>query len=376
MLSDSTKVPQRCNFPHMSTHTQDPNIRTLLCTGGWSGWHILPIIILHDALQEYADIRVIWIGESDSMDEDKAKEHDIEFYRIPAVKFRRYLSLQFFIQPFLFLSGFIQAWKGVSKISPDIVFCKWGWVALAVVLVAKIKGIPILTHESDTVPGMTNSIAGKWSKKVYLGFSEAAQFFPKNKVEVVGQWIDPIFLEYASTHPYKENASNTQVIVQCGWLGSTKIFTEILSIIKDFSDIQFTVALGTKNEHFFDDFAKFSNVTVKKWFFHEELAAAYARADVGIVRAAANTLAECDVFGIRMIMIPLAIASFDHQTKNAIAFENASKWFHSVLCEENLSELKNELTRLREFKKQRYGNSIKWALPAVKRDILEMLQWD
>ena len=129
-------------------------------------------------------------------------------------------------------------------------------------------------------------------------------------------------------------------------------------MIGDFPDMNFTVALGTKNEHFFEDFSQFPNVYVKKWFFHEELAAAYAQADIGIVRAAANTLAECDVFGVQMIMIPLGIASFDHQTKNAESYVRGSNNFHHLLPESNLSELREILTKKKGYKKEGYGVSI------------------
>jgi UDP-N-acetylglucosamine--N-acetylmuramyl-(pentapeptide) pyrophosphoryl-undecaprenol N-acetylglucosamine transferase len=345
---------------------------TLLCIGGWSGWHILPIVILHDSLKTEKDIRVVWMGEKNSMDENKAKEHAIEFFGIPAIKFRRHFSLKLFIQPFLFLSAFFDAWNRVSKIAPDLVFCKWGWVALTVGIIARMKWIPIITHESDTVPWMTNTVIGKWSVKVFLWFPEAAKYFPNVPTEVVWQWIDPLFLEYANAHPFV-HSSRTQVVVQCGGLWSTKIFTELLVLIGDFPEMDFTVALGTKNEHFYEDFSKFSNVFVKKWFFHEELAAAYAQADIGIVRAAANTLAECDVFGVQMIMIPLGIASFDHQTKNAESYVKSSNGFHLLLPETNLSWLRDELVKKRWFKKVRYGVSIVGALPHVRREVLERL---
>lgn len=158
--------------------------------------------------------------------------------------------------------------------------------------------------------------------------------------EFVGQWIDPIFTEYLHSHPFVRKNDNfaTRIVVQCGGLGSTMIFQQLLDCVNDFPEVHFTVALGTLNEHFFDQFSKYPNVYVKKWFFHEELAKAYADADIAIVRAAATTLAECELFGLRIIMIPLGISSFNHQYVNAVEYQNINPE-HIVLSESRLSEL-------------------------------------
>lgn len=142
------------------------------------------------------------------------------------------------------------------------------------------------------------------------------------------------------------------------------IFTSLLECVRDFPNVHFTVALGTLNEHFYERFLEHSNVYVKKWFFHEELAEAYARADIALVRAAATTLAECELFGLRIIMVPLGISSFNHQYLNAIEYQKLNPE-HIILTESRLSELGTVLRSLENFRKRGYGTDMKSAIDRV-----------
>jgi UDP-N-acetylglucosamine--N-acetylmuramyl-(pentapeptide) pyrophosphoryl-undecaprenol N-acetylglucosamine transferase len=199
-------------------------------------------------------------------------------------------------------------------------------------------------------------VVGFFAKRVFLGFAGAARFFPRTPTEFVGQWIDPIFTEYIASHPFARKADgySTRIVVQCGGLGSTMIFEQLLACVAKFPNVHFTVALGTLNEHFFERFARYPNVYVKKWFFHEELAGAYADADIAIVRAAATTLAECELFGLRIVMVPLGISSFDHQYHNAVEYRKINPG-HVLLTESELADLEKVIESLKDFRKVSYG---------------------
>ena len=51
--------------------------------------------------------------------------------------------------------------------------------------------------------------------------------------------------------------------------------------------------------------------------FIDDMAAAYAWADLAVCRAGAMTVAELQAAGLGAIFVPLAVATDDHQTKNA-----------------------------------------------------------
>jgi len=147
------------------------------------------------------------------------------------------------------------------------------------------------------------------------------------------------------------------------------IFQQLLDCVEKFPNIHFTVALGTLNEHFYDAFKSHSNVHVKKWFFHEELAEAYADADIALVRAAATTLAECELFGLRIIMVPLGISSFNHQHINAVEYQKKNPE-HVLLGESELPDLEKVIASLRDFRKKGYGSVSARALGRLTQVLL------
>src|SRR6185312_7279633 len=65
-------------------------------------------------------------------------------------------------------------------------FSKGGFESLPVVFAGKLLGIPVIIHESDSVPGRANLYAGKIATKVALSFAEASSFFDKDKIDLTG----------------------------------------------------------------------------------------------------------------------------------------------------------------------------------------------
>lgn len=307
------------------------------------------------------------------MDESKKRAPDRVFpdsrYQIPKAIFTSKSSSAIF-----FVRALYQSYRALKIINPTAIFCKGGGVALPVGICAWLMRIPLYVHESDTIPGLTNRVVGYFAKKVFLGFESAGVFFGNTETEYVGQWIDPIFTKYITEHPFvPQNSEYTsRVVVQCGGLGSTMIFQELLACVQKFPTIHFTVALGTLNEHFYESFQSHKNVYVKKWFFHEELAEAYAKADVALVRAAATTLAECELFGLRIIMVPLGISSFNHQYVNAVVYQRNHPDHHILLPENELGQLNEVLDSLKQVRKTSYGTQEKSALERISETLLNM----
>ena len=80
-------------------------------------------------------------------------------------------------------------------------FGKGGYASFPVLLAAKILRIPVVIHESDTVPGRVNLWAGKFAQRIAVSYKEAAEHFPKDRVAYTGQ---PVREEIA--HPITDGA--------------------------------------------------------------------------------------------------------------------------------------------------------------------------
>ena len=158
----------------------------VLFTGGGTGGHIYPLAAVAEELQDIAKSRNLtldfrYFGAPDIF-APVLNEAGIRVEKIFSAKIRRYFDPRnIFDIPKFFLAIIQLLWK-IFWFMPDVVFSKGGPGALPVVLVARFYRIPILIHESDTIPGLTNRISAKFARRIAISFSSAASYFKKEAV--------------------------------------------------------------------------------------------------------------------------------------------------------------------------------------------------
>lgn len=203
----------------------------IVFTGGGTGGHFYPIIAVAEAVHKVADKEKVLGLElyyySDSpYDKEALFENGIRFHQIAAGKRRLYGGLQNFLDLFKTGIGTLQAIGSLFFLYPDVVFGKGGYASFPVLLAARILGIPVVIHDSDTVPGRVNIWAGKFAKKIAVSYDEAARFFPKDRVALTGQPIRLGILEKKSEGAYeylKLDPTVPVILVIGGSLGAMSI---------------------------------------------------------------------------------------------------------------------------------------------------------
>lgn len=296
------------------THTSK---KLRIAMAGWgTWWHVFPIKSLIEFLSEHSEYsqkieKLYWFGAKNSLEQKNCHELEeygykniLRFISICSWKYRRetYRKSRLKNIPdfFLFLFGIIQSVVYLIRYRVDVVFCKWGYVALPVVFAAAILRKKIVVHESDTHPGLVNKIASRFAKKVFTGFNGA---LPKS--ETIGQILsDQIIVDTPAI-----STKTTQVLV-VGWSqGSKRLYQNLLNVLeftKELqSDISFFVVLGFLNEEMSTAFDKFPNVQVYGFLSQKEMGQLYASCDVAITRAGTTSLAEQKLYDMKQIMIPI-----------------------------------------------------------------------
>ncbi len=154
----------------------------IVFTGGGTGGHFYPIIAVVQKINKIIDeehiigSKLYYISDS-PYDKQVLFENGIMYEEIIAGKMRTYFSLKNLTDVFKMFFGTINAIVKLFSIYPDVVFGKGGYASFPTLFAARILGIPVVIHESDSAPGRVNKWAGHFAKRVAVSFPEAAQYF-------------------------------------------------------------------------------------------------------------------------------------------------------------------------------------------------------
>lgn len=325
----------------------------IVITGGGSGGHFYPLIAVAEELRQLAEERNIlhlniYYFAHTKYDEKALFDNQITFTQVPAGKMRRYFSLENFVDVFKTFFGFFVALFKLFNLYPDVVFSKGGFPAVPVVLAAKVLRIPIVVHESDTIPGRANKLTSKYADKIAISFKEAYKHFDPKKTALVGHLtrreIRKPITEGAFEY-LKLNPTIPTIFIIGGSQGARLINETVLEILPELLEkYQVIHQTGVKN---FEDIKAHTKVILENTPNAEEkyLPFAYlnplalrmcAGASTLIIsRAGASSISEIAWWGTPSVIIPITDSNGDHQRKNAFSY--ASTGASSVIEEKNLT---------------------------------------
>ena len=333
----------------------------ILLTGGGTMGHLTPMVAVIESIRKIADeyfnepVEFMLISSDNEFIDAVIKETQIPYKIIITGKLRRYGSIQNFIDIFRIPIGFIQSLYYVFFYMPDVIFSKGGSVSLPVVLAGWIFRIPIVIHESDAVAGLSNRIMSRFAKKIGVSFEEAEKYFNPKKIVFTGNPIRGLITRgdiEKARKIFSLGEDKPVILIMGGSQGSRNINNLILKILPDLlKKYQIVHQCGINNyEEIKKKIEKVNIPNLNNYhlfpFFEESIADAYAVADLIVSRAGANTIAEIMAVGKPSILIPLASAASDHQTKNA--FIIAKTGAAVLLSENNLTSrlLLNDINNL------------------------------
>jgi UDP-N-acetylglucosamine--N-acetylmuramyl-(pentapeptide) pyrophosphoryl-undecaprenol N-acetylglucosamine transferase len=313
----------------------------ILFTGGGSGGHIFPITAVKreiDALVPEEEVNTLlfqFLGGQPPEKDILSKER-IYFKKIIATKWRRYFSFKNFIDilktPFSLLQAIFYVWLFM----PDIIFSKGGPGSLPVVLVSWLYQIPIIIHESDSIPGSTNKLSSPFARKIAISFKESEQFFSKRQKKLVltGNPIRQTLFSGSrerAINNFNLTGKRKIILIMGGSQGADQINSIFIdAIYKYIEKYEIIHICGPKN---FKETNILTRGILKKEqrrFYHlypyldeEKLSDAYKIADLVISRAGAGTIFEIAALEKPSVIIPLEGGAQNHQAKNAQYFANS-----------------------------------------------------
>ncbi len=337
--------------------------------GGGSGGHIAPLLPLARALKQIdSHCRVIYIGlRGDKLEGIKNRFGVFdEVYFVTSGKFRRYHGESFLAHLvdlktvflnvrdfFKVLYGTLSALRLLRRLKPDVLFSKGGYVVVPIGLAAHMLKVPIITHDSDVVPGLANRLVGRWADLHTTGqpAEHYSAIYPAETVKHVGIPIDERIqpLNDSLQSDYRREldipVGSFVLLVAGGGLGSKTLNEKILAIApKLLTDREFFILHFAGQQHKLAVRRSYEQMLsdeqlrrVKVLGFSDEFYKYSAVADLVIARAGASTLAELAMQKKACIILPAKFLSAGHQLKNTAELKRRDA---AIVEHESIDELK------------------------------------
>ena len=310
--------------------------KRIVLTGGGTAGHVTPNIELMAQLQQEG-WQCHYLGSKTGIEFELISKLNYPFHAISSGKLRRYFSWQNFIDPFKIVFAILQSVVLLTKIKPQVVFSKGGFVAFPVVVAAWLKRIPVICHESDMSPGLATRLSLPFAKTLCVTFEKAKSYF-KNQQKIVH-----------SGTPIRQslfNGNRQQALSLCGFqedkpcimimgggAGSVLINQVVRQALPALLQKFNVIHLCGKGK--VDD--NQNDAGYKQFdYVDEALADLFAASEVVIGRSGANAVNEILALAKPHIFIPLSLkASRGDQIQNANFFKE--KGISYVIDEEALT---------------------------------------
>ena len=237
--------------------------------------------------------------------------------------------------PFMLLMALIQCAKVIKKEKPDIVIAMGGYVSFPGGLMARLMGKPLIVHEQNSIPGLTNKLLAIVATEIYSAFPikllRVSQKIGNPVRDSIRQIKTPI-------QRFKNRKGPLRLLVVGGSLGA-KFFNDTipLSIKKIHPKNRPTIIHQSGEKHFEELKTNYKKYGIKAdcRAYLDRIEKVYEWADLVIARAGALTISEFSAAGIASILVPFPFAVDNHQFYNAkyLSDKKAAR----LIIQENLS---------------------------------------
>ena len=281
--------------------------KRIIFTGGGTAGHVTPnIALIEPLLREGWDVH--YIGSENGMERGLiAALSGVTYHGISTGKLRRYFSWQNFIDPFRVIKGYFQARKLIREIQPSVIFSKGGFVSVPVVLGA--GKVPVVAHESDYSPGLSNRIATRFTDKVCLSFEDTLQHVSKGKGIFTGTPIRPALYDGDRERALAFTGLTGEkpvLLVMGGSLGAQKLNELVRAALPLLCERYDIIHLCGKGKNDCDCVACGYH---QYEYIDKELPDLFALSDVVLSRAGANSVFELLALNKPSVLVPLTSAS-------------------------------------------------------------------
>ncbi len=289
--------------------------RTLMVMAGGTGGHIFPGLAVAECLHARG-WKIVWMGNPEGMEAQLVRAHGYELAPVRFSALRGKGLMRKLLLPFSLFAAMSRARQEIRRIRPDVVLGMGGYISFPGGLMAALMRIPLIVHEQNSIPGLANKVLAHFCRRVLTGFPQSL----KN-----GEWVgNPVRLEIAQlpapAERFGDRGGPLRLLVLGGSLGAAALNETVprgLALLKPEERPEVVHQAGEKHLEQLRANYEAENVAAHCVSFIDDMAGAYAWADLVICRAGALTVSELAAAGVASVLIPYPHAVDDHQTVNA-----------------------------------------------------------
>lgn len=295
--------------------------------GGGTGGHVVPALAIAEALAARGRDRssIHLVGSRRGLEAHMVPAAGFGVTLLPGRGLPRRLSLTNVASAVALAWATVLALALLLRRRPAVVVSVGGYASVPATVAAAVLRIPVVVHEQNRVPGAANRLAARFAARCAVTFEGT----PLPNAVLTGLPLRRELLELDRSEPARTRArrelglptDRTVLLVTGGSLGARRVNDAVLGLAarwKDRADVAIHHVVGRR------DWPELSGRDVpdgalvyRRIEFEDRMALALGAADLAVTRAGANTVAELAVAGVPAVLVPLPIATEDHQTANA-----------------------------------------------------------
>lgn len=328
-------------------------MKRIMIMAGGTGGHVFPALAVADVLKQQG-VSVFWMGTARGIEARLVPEAGYPLTTISVQGLRGNGLLGWLLAPFKLLKAVYEAIRVLRVIRPELVLGLGGFASGPGGVAAWLLRMPVVIHEQNAVPGLTNKLLSRLAKRVLEGFPSSfanAQWVGNPVRKSIAMMSEPTLTDRESLH----------VLVIGGSLGAKALNTIVpkaLAAVDESLQLEVKHQCGEKHLAVCQQNYNQAGVEAEVVSFIDDMAEVYQWADLIICRAGALTIAEVAAAGVASILVPYPYAVDDHQTHNASTLVTSGSALLIKEAELSVELLTEKITMLLKDKKRLYAMAV------------------
>ena len=293
-------------------------MKTLLMMAGGTGGHIFPALAVAEKLRD-AKINVVWLGSRTGLESRIVPAAGFQSDVLDIRGVRNSGWLRMLQLPFVLTRAMWQAHQIIRRRTPMALLGMGGFASGPGGLMAVLMRLPLLIHESNARPGLTNRLLAPLARYVMCGFPNTAG---------LGKGADwtgnPLRADLLNIPPpstrYRDREGALRLLVVGGSQGAralNQVVPEAIALLPEDKRPIVVHQCGSAELNVVRKTYHRLGVAAQVTGFIDDMRSAYSVADLVISRAGAMTVSEVCAVGVAALLIPYPHAAGDHQSANA-----------------------------------------------------------